>query len=78
MQWIIITSSNRVWWAILGAIVGFNNNASPNMVVCFSGFKQPQNLYRFMADFCAEVMILKQTAIRLGNSQKVSYRSSVS
>ena len=66
----LFKSSNRVLWPILGAIIGFNNNASPFMTACFSGFKKPQNLDRFMADFCAEVMVLKQTGIRLGNSQK--------
>ena len=55
----LFKSSNRVLWPILGANVGFNNSANPFMIACFSGFKKPQNLDRFMADFCTEVMVLK-------------------
>ncbi|KAI8123574.1 hypothetical protein CVS40_5886 [Lucilia cuprina] len=66
----LFKSSNRVLWPILGKIVGFDN-VSPFMIGCFSGFKKPQNLNSFMADFCAEVMLLREHGVKVGNREKL-------
>ncbi|XP_050324473.1 uncharacterized protein LOC126755787 [Bactrocera neohumeralis] len=58
-------SSNRVLWPILGSVVGFPN-ISPFMIACYSGFKKPSNIDQFMSEFCAEVVSLRATGIKVG------------
>ncbi len=66
----LFKSSNRVLWPILGAISNLPNG-TPFLIACFSGFKKPDNINSFTANFCAEVRLLKENGIKVGQNQSL-------
>lgn len=67
---LLYIGSNRVLWPILGAISNLPN-VTPFMIACFSGFEKPDNTNSFMANFCAEVRLLKENGIKVGQNQSL-------